>query len=209
MPCILKQFNIAYFPAPKNACTSIIHLFFQLENGFDYRPISISGRVLWLHQLYDSNVPLEQQLRQTEGMQRITVIRDPLERFVSSYRNRVLHYREIEDADFDSDLTRKPTLNEFATGLAEYRKIPTIAHHTHPQAVFIGNDLSRYQHVYAFERVRELPTLIHELTGQRLLLRHDQQSDASVTIDKLTRESIDTLRHFYREDYAMLRGYYA
>jgi len=214
MPCIIKRFNLAYFPVAKNACTSLTRLFFEIENGFPYQNFAINGETIYLHTFYHSPLSAEEHLRRTEGMKRIAVVRDPIDRFISAYRNRVLYHGEIRNASFERHsiplgTPHEPRLNEFAGYLDEYRKIPVIRGHTHPQVKWLGNDLSRFDHVYTFDRLPELLSMLRDLTGHNLTLPNAQRSDQRIQIDRLTPESLAILRKIYAPDYELLRGVYS
>ena len=51
-PIICKRTRTVYFPAPKNASSSLRELFFELDNGFPFRKFEINGDLVDLFWLY-------------------------------------------------------------------------------------------------------------------------------------------------------------
>jgi hypothetical protein len=144
--CFSRAFRVLYFPVPKNAGTSIRACIFEADNGFPYRNMVVNGREVELWELLGPPSPF-QPVPAAPGVAKIAVVRDPWKRIVSVYRNRVVFYREtrrelMQQHGVRRDLPDAPTFREFLENLAEYRKLPAIAHHSSPQVHFLGSDPS-------------------------------------------------------------------
>ncbi len=149
-----------------------------------------------------------------DDFERIVVVRDPLERLVSAYRNRVRHYREIEQADFaragiDPRIPRDPDFDTFCQYLPHYRKIDAIRHHTQPQAMYLGPDLSYFSRVFRLERIAELEAYLSQRAGTEVVLprlRADGPARSGIAISDASRRAISG---YYAADFALLRDTYS
>jgi Sulfotransferase family len=217
MPIILRRYNIAYFPVPKVACTSLKHLFFLLEHGRNFE--NYIDRTGIKHHIHNSVYPTlstsEDDWSGAESMHRIVIVRDPVDRFVSAYSNRVLFYKELSENSLDSDQSQMlgvkpdPDLNEFIDHLEHYRALSTvIKHHTDPQTYFIGHTLDYFNKVYRFEELDSLASDLRERTGQPIVLPHKQKGIAG-QLPSLSAKRIEKILEFYSGDYALLEGVYS
>ena len=172
---------------PKVACTSLKHLFFLLEHGRTFENyVDHAGTKRHIHNAaYPTLSTSEDDWSCAADMHRIVIVRDPVERFVSAYRNRVLFYKELSDANVDSTkremlgLKPDPTLDEFIDHLELYRTLSTvIKHHTDPQTYFVGHTLDYFHKFYRFEELDILAADLSAKTGQPLSLPHKQMGIA-------------------------------
>ncbi len=212
MPFISRKLGIAYFPIPKNCGTSIRHLLYEIEHGEEFRPFTRNGRTMELWMRYPALPIRDVALAELNGLGKIVVVRDPVERLISVYRNRVGHYREIEAADFDalglpSTLPRTPDFDTFCEHLPQYRKLVSIHHHTQPQTLYIG-DLQRFDRVFRFEELSELVSYLSDLNGAPVTLPRLRTEGASRAEISISRRSLDLIAGYYRSDYALLREFY-
>ena len=217
MPVILKQYSIAYFPVPKVACSSIKHLLFFLEHGRNFEKyIDSAGQK---HNIHNSAYPTlntwEDNWASAANMHRIAVVRDPLDRFVSAYHSRVVHFKELSATSIDSKkaallgLTPDPGLDEFIDNLELYRIVSgSIKHHTDPQSSFLGHTLEYFDKVYKFEDLHALESDLRERTQQPLVLPHLVKGPAGEN-PSISAQRARKIIEFYSGDYALLRGLYS
>lgn len=217
MPVILKQYSIAYFPIPKVACSSIKHLLFFLEHGRNFENyVDSAGRKHNIHNtVYRTLNKWEDDWAGAANMHRIAVVRDPVERFISAYRSRVVHFKELSEASIDAGkatllaLTPDPTLDQFIDNLELYRILSgSIKHHTDPQSFFLGHTLEYFGKVYKFEELHALESDLRERTQIPAVLPHIVKGPAGKNppiSDKRLRKIIE----FYSGDYALLKGLYS
>jgi hypothetical protein len=214
---ILDQFKLAYFPVPKIACTSLKCYFHELEHGAPFVPYrNDDGRMVHIHnKIFSKTFCAEDQAERLAACHRIAVIRDPIERLVSAYANRVLFHRELSEAALDTPVARAlalaadPPFELFMERFDEYRVASwSIAHHTNPAAYFLGPDLGFYDKIYKFSELAQLHADVSALTGTQYALPHEQKMGAAVTLPGPKHKSWRKLREFYAGDYALMRGYY-
>jgi len=216
MPIVLRKYNVAYFPVPKVACTSIKHLFFFLEHGRNFENFIDSAGIK--RHIHNSWHPTLSSSRDdwscAANMHRIVIVRDPVDRFISAYRNRVLFHKELSETTVDIEKSQilgvrpDPDLNEFIDSLELYRALsPVIRHHTHPQTCFIGHTMDYFSKVYRFEELDRLASDLCERTGLPVVLPHKQKGIGG-ELPSISSKRIEKILEFYSGDYALLKGLY-
>lgn len=220
MPVILQKYNLAYFPVPKVACSSIKHLFFFLEHGRDFEKSADGlGKKHGVHDAYPSKNISQDNWSGAANMHRIAVVRDPVDRFMSSYCSRVLVFKELSEKKIDMSkaallgLKPDPDLFEFIDNLESYSVLsPEIKHHTAPQSFYLGHTLEYFSKVYRFEELDALQSDLRQRTGQPIALPHVMKGieadlpsfspyDGTIRLRKIL--------EFYSGDYALLKGIYS
>jgi hypothetical protein len=206
------KLKLHYFPVPKNAGSSIRDCLFEIENGWRFRPMIIDGKRIGLYNLFGIPTPFR-PAPETPGFVRIAVVRDPIRRLVSAYANRVLRHQGIAKADYASaglraDLPKVPDIETFVAELDEYRKIGTVAHHTNPQAHFLGSDLGYFHHVFRVEALDELERFLGERAGMPVSLPRYKSDGPKIDPATLSAAARQRLAEHYAADYALLRDFY-
>lgn len=220
MPIVCPNYKMMYFPVPKNACSSIKNTLWVINNGSEFAPFTYQGKdIRNIHQIYVSMRfsldSLAEKVPDWREYFRFAVVRDPVRRLVSAYRNRVLHHLELNSEIIEKspvkspDLVPRPDFCHFVRHLELYRKVSrSIAHHTDPQKVFLGDRLDFYDMVCSIEQIDELEAELARRLGRDVelpVLQNLGPKAEAITFDDNTRAAI---RDFYREDYALLRGFY-
>ncbi|MFN4098218.1 MAG: sulfotransferase family 2 domain-containing protein, partial [Pararhodobacter sp.] len=167
MSAILDEFKLAYVAVPKVACTSLKTMMFEVENGFPFRPFTTSGTAWWIHDFYTSIPFADLPHDRIADYRCIGVVRDPVQRLLSCYSNRVVHHRELSRDKArrplrEADLPFSPDLSTFVANLAGYMAaVPSIHHHARPMVDYLGHDPSYFDRVYT---MAELPELVADVT---------------------------------------------
>lgn len=207
----LEPWSIGYQPIPKVACTSIKEALFRLVMKEPFSQ-ALGGGAAHIHSYFDQR---EQDVTQADW--RFVVVRDPIQRFLSGYSNRVLHHRELsrdylarlssglglEMDDFPFD----PGLDEFIENFDFYCKIPTIHHHFRPISDFVA-PLSAFDRVYAFEELSTLAKDLSHRTGQEFVIPHSQRGGPKLRMEQIGNAALKRLVDIYSGDYEMLKDYY-
>lgn len=193
-----KKTKVVYFPAPKIASTSLRELFFELENGFKFRKFSINGNATDLFWLY-RNQEIFKAVEVPPEYEKISVIRNPISRFISTYKWLVSGH----DAYF-----REPMeINEFVSSLEIIgRQSAKAKFHLMPQFVFLGTDLSYFHKVFRIEDIADLNDYLSRRSGLKIDLPWENQS--SKLEQALSGESSEKIRKIYQADYELLQKYY-
>lgn len=214
MTVILNKFELAYVSVPKVACTSIKSVLFEIENGFPFRPFTANGREFWIHNFYHS-IPFSELKRgRIRDFHRIAVVRDPIERALSCYSNRVVQHRELSQEIAGarlagSGLPVDPDLSTFVANIAAYsRLVAEIGHHAVPMVHFLGENAQYYHRVYRFDELNEMIDDISARTGTRVTLEVMQKSRRLSAEDALTADEVALLKDYYAKDYQVFGAYF-
>ena len=224
MSAILQAQNLAYISAPKCACTSIKELIFRIENNCNFNKIrdqrgairlQINGQRHYIHDFYPTIPYTEQPKHILNKLQNFCVVRNPLDRLVSCYRNRVIRYGELKAekiAHLDIDAPSDPDLNQFVQHLDQYIKAPQIHHHTLPLTHFLGNNKDAYTRIFNLETIQQLPQYLKQHFGHTRPLLHLQTSQTDPKLDIssniLTSASLQKLKDRYDCDFHCFGKYF-
>lgn len=204
---IVDKIRLAYFPAPKVACTSVKYMFYKLENGRDFVDGVRNSAMFHIHSYYGSSPFSAAPLDRLSAHDRICIVRDPIKRFLSCYSNRVLFHRELSEHHLSPEAIAAgavpdPSLELFTERLKIYRKhSPSIRHHTDPQIHFLGPDPEFYARIYQMSELDELASDLSLKSGMQLDLPHAQTGGEKIDPRALSAETLDRIRDFYRKDY--------
>lgn len=213
--CLPDQ-KLIYIPIPKNSCTTIKQAFHQIEFGrvFDTKRVENDSYVD-VHDYYQKRADAftsTDNLFSASNHIRFAIVRDPVERLISCYRNRILDLNDLKSASVAlkrMNLSAEPDLNTFVLNLDKYRKASkSLEHHSRLQAAFLGGTLKYLDHVYRFEQVDEL----HELLRTRapyLKILNRKSGGSEVNLSQLSNEALAAANRFYRKDYQLLKKFYS
>lgn len=230
----LKRFKIAYFPIPKCACTSLKLLCYYLEGQYRFpiKKIKIQRKFKFLFYpklLFHPKIVTDNNVHDFWGYTReeidpyllaeyfkFTVVRDPVKRFISGYRNRILHHQYLKNSKFvkvnisELGLQEDPEVNFFVQNIKEYMKCSKqIAIHFSSQSTSLANDLGFYDFVCPIEDLENLRSKLSQIVGTNIDIPKTQTGGLPITLKDLTQESLSTLIEFYAQDYELLQDYYS
>ena len=205
MTIIFRDARVQVFTSPKVLSTSLKHLAFELENGYEFQPFSVAGRTTHIHHLMPAQTFTKAKL--PDGYTRVAFIRAPIPRFLSMYANRVVrkhkHALHQWKAIEERGLPLMPDIDFLVSHLAQYREaVMEIRHHSAPQADFLGSDPGFFDAIFTPETVSDFENLLSMRLGRRITLPHKQASQISKEI-KVSRRSAKALETFYSEDFAL------
>ena len=146
MPVIFESMKLAYFPVPKVANTSIKHALHQASHGDPYTgEISEDGARIHIHKKYKTSFWKNSFIDETERFVRFCIVRDPVDRLLSTYRNRVVHYKELSTDKIKPEVFQEygvspdPSIDEFIANLETYWKVSSSVHiHAAPLVEYLG-----------------------------------------------------------------------
>lgn len=204
-----EEAQVLYFPVPKNMCSTLKQAIYFLEHKEDYDKEREQKDI---HEYYFEREIKYQTKKaiKSSDYTKLAVIRDPIKRFVSAYRNRVLDLGDM--LPFASQLQKqglsvKPDLNTFVENLAVYRAVvPSIRHHTDPQTYFLGTDMTIFDVVKDIHQAAEVFALFQDKCPE-LTFKREKSGGTQVKQEELTPQSISALESFYAEDYQILGPY--
>lgn len=207
MAIIVDKLNVAYFPAPKVACTSLKYMFYYIENNKEYIPTIRNSIKVHVHGYYPTSPFSRAPMKRIENYYKFCVVRDPIKRLISCYANRVLFHKELSENRLSVDAIKagarpNPSIEYFIENLELYREhSPSITHHTDLQCKFIGNDPKFYSRIYKMNELEILKDDISEIYGEKLNLPHSQTGGPKLGIEEISERSKSKLIRFYEKDY--------
>ena len=181
------RLRLAFFPVPGAAAEEVLNLLGDAENsGGD--PLAVPDPSLSLDDL--------------ENYKTFTIIRDPVERFVAAFARKVGPYfakSEGLSPDFSD-------LNHFALNLREAQNRSfTVRNHFCRQGLWLGDRLDYLQRVYTADDLGSAARRIAEKAGRTLPA---QEAPAKPSLAQLSRDALNALIDFYREDYALFSDHF-
>lgn len=213
--CLSEQ-KLIYIPIPKNACSSTKEALYEIE--FDRRferSLPINEPYLNIHDYY------KKQPKSFVGIGRLTsavnftrfaIIRDPVKRLISCYRNRVVDLEELKQDEASIQklgLDVMPDINTFVLNLKQYRKASkSIEHHSRPQASFLGGTLSYLDEIFPIKDLDELQLFLKSYDLHLKFLKQ-KSGGTSFSVSDLSDDALKFAIQFYREDYRLLANYYS
>ncbi len=208
----LPKQELIYIPIPKNACTSIKHALYEIEHrqSFDYPKHKILGyRDIhdYYHKQAFSFAAVSDLLNDT-SFTKFAVIRDPVKRLISCYRNRVVDLKDLESGKLGG-LTGNPDINFFILNLKKYQKEnKIIEHHSRPQHNFLGNTLKYLNHIFPIEHIKSLKNLLKSYQPG-FVLPKSKFKGTTYQLNDLSPEALDNAIFYYKKDYDLLKNYYS
>lgn len=211
----LPEQKLIYIPIPKNACTSIKHALYEIE--FDKRfdadlPEFSDYREHHDYYLKRSNAFTSvNTLRERTDCMRFALVRDPVKRLISCYRNRVVDLGDLESSGTDlkrNGLPIDPDLNTFAMNLDTYRKVnKSIEHHARPQAEILGGTIDYLDRVFTLAETSELLDMLQKYKPG-LQLRQRKTGGTTRTLADLSPQALDAVISYYQQDYELLTEFF-
>jgi hypothetical protein len=199
-PIISKISRTVYYPAPKSASSTLRDIFFEIENGYRFKSFVINDQEVNLFWLYGHG-ELFKRVEVPDGYEVFTVVRDPIERFVSFFKWGI--------SDNHCRLDRPVGINDFVANLGSYLdSSPMIHFHVSPQFRFIGKDLSFYHRIFPMEELTELGHYLSERSQKQVTVGKTNPSSRQSKSNDLTPQSRAKLIDIYSDDYALLKDYY-
>ncbi len=218
MAVVSHRLKLMYFPIPKNACTSAKCAFFEADANRPFMPNGSADEIEnSIHKVYPS---LESSSRPPLPMRKydqVVILRDPIARFNSGFRNRILHLKDLKtslvkpqvrERAQELSLSLEPSLDEFVERLEDYMAAyPMVRHHFLPQHRFVAKVLPTLSLVIGLSRLNEFTDLLSRKAEREIKLPHLQTGGADIKVPPLSTAAVDKLKAFYAADYELNAKY--
>lgn len=207
MTVIIPKLRLAYLAVPKAACTTLKTALFQIDRGIAFSDLSDQDRPFSIHNVYPTRLFSEINKNTLLDYHRLSVVRDPIERFLSAYRNRVMEKDEIAKSKVakqieSMSLPLRPSLSTFISHLGDYRKVRGIDHHVRPMVDFLGNDPLWFTKIYDIKDTSSMLDHIYEITGVLPPVSvHNSSGHHKIGADTLSASERRVIEDLYAEDY--------
>ncbi len=211
----LPERQLLYIPIPKNACSSIKHALYEIENGkaFDYEKKRDHG-FRDIHDYFEKREGAFTglgTLRDRGEEWCFAVVRDPVSRLISCYRNRVLDLKDLEACSMSLEkmgLPVRPDLDTFVLNLERYREASqSIDHHARAQHEFLGGTMDYLDRVFPIEQLDELIEKLREYDPE-LVFRQAKSGGTPAGLKDMSEEALEHALSYYEKDYELLGTYY-
>lgn len=212
----LHEQKLIYIPIPKNACSSIKHALHQIEfdREFDYDYHEEWGYID-IHDYYKKRASAftgKGTLGRDNRFLKFAIVRDPVKRIISCYRNRVVTLGDLyktENEVRNRGLSLEPDINTFILKLEEYRDAnKTIEHHSRPQYEFLGGSLDYLDRIFTIREMDQLIQMLREYKPD-LEMKEEKSGGVSYGLKDLSPEALDKALTFYEKDYELLSDYFS
>ncbi|MEJ8567756.1 sulfotransferase family 2 domain-containing protein [Elongatibacter sediminis] len=202
--------RLGYRDLPKVASTSIKAAIYQLEEGeaFCHKKLGMHVHTYMRRNKRGEISACEKTF---------VVVRDPIERVLSAYKNRVLFHQELSEAFVRENFAHHywdipyftPGLGQFIEHFDDYLLIRPIFHHCRPMVDFFeGRNLEDYTHVYKMEELGRLAKDLSSLTGEAVEFERRQTGGKKYSVRDLTKSQLEKLVDYYAKDYELLAEHY-
>lgn len=203
---LLRKYSIGFKDIPKTASTSVKHAFYKLQYDREFEYDHINHPKKHIHWYYQSRSIQNAKLR-------IIIVRDPVDRFLSAYANRVEHHGDLSEKKIkrmpSKDFKFDPSLDEFIKNFSTYARIKAIEWHTRSISKWVGGSFDMYTHVFSFEQIDEFEKLMNSETGKPFKMQRLQKSNKNNLLSRLSPVQLQKIIDIYAEDYILLDGMYS
>ena len=193
--------KLVYYPCPKNAHTSAMLFFVKhlgLENKFVFigdkipkykqKKNDLSGKIN-LHNF----LPAFQQFFVVNADYKCCIIRDPVERFLSTYRNRILYHKDEKFKDYTIDMILEKLEKELFDNI-----------HFRPQIYFLGDNLNYYSFYANVSDAKYFEEKVNEFFGKKVEFPKVQTKGKEFDI-RLNDHQLERIRKIYDRDFKLLK----
>lgn len=196
--------KMAYLSIPKNACTT---LKFALAARGDEQKLSLIRDASKIHteanSLFDSIVDVSDGL--PDGYYSFTFVRNPFDRFLSFYKNKILlgWDANMEDYMLANGFKHKMPMDEC---LKRIRDIDVFSMNEHfaPQSAFVFTDgVSNVDYIGRLENIKKDVKHLEKIANFNFLLPKINVTSNQVDIN-VTDEVIELIRDIYSDDFKLL-----
>jgi hypothetical protein len=200
MPICFRDQNVCFFPIPKTASTSIKSMLFPDEKD----PEILHKKNMAVDFLTLTKADHDK----FETWQKIALIRDPIERAISCYRQKILtsgHLgRLFREKGNPHNLSEKPDFNEYIKRLNLYNSTSSmLRHHVRSTIFFLGKDSNYFTKIYKMSEIKLLENHLQQVLNISCSINN--KNNTSTNSDKIyiKREIFDKLKSIFKEDYEL------
>ena len=206
----LFKAKILYTFLPKCACTSIKHLIFECERGIPYVEKKKVG--YGIHEFYKTWREITTNYVYSDNWLKVLIVREPLQRLVSCYKNRVLFHKDLlKSADRLSkvSLPVNPSWEVFIDNFERYRSLsPSINHHSAPIVDFAGYNPDFYDLILNISELDKLLSVVSDRSHCHIEMPHKQIGGSEIDIGGISEKAKEKIHRFYAKDYDIYSKYF-
>ena len=193
--------KLIYYPCPKNANTSA-KMFFAKHLNIDKHYLFLGDEIPQINQIPEQYkgkqniigiIPSKQPFKKINVDIKCCIVRDPIKRFISAYKNRILYHRDIQFKDHSIDMIlEKLEFNNFENK------------HFLPQVYFLGEDLNYYTFWSTTEELSFFAEQVNDFFSRKIIFPKIQTGGSDIKI-KLTKSQISKIKKIYAKDFKLIQ----
>ena len=193
--------KLIYYPCPKNANTSA-KMFFAKHLNVDKNFLFLGDKIPQIEQTPEQYgdklniigiIPSKQPFEKINVDIKCCIVRDPIKRFISAYKNRILYHHDIQFKDHSVDMI----LEKLENNNFENR-------HFLPQVYFLGEDLSYYTFWSTTEDLSFFVEQVNDFFSRKINFPKIQTGGSDIKI-KLTKSQISKIEKIYAKDFKLIQ----
>ncbi len=209
---LMPSGQLGYFDVPKCASTSLKMALYDAEfkRPFESRLCSVNrGGRRNIHNYFNNKYRGDISTAE----HRIIVVRDPVDRLLSGYANRVIDHNALSEAKLNragmgDEFIFNPGLGQFLENLDSYLQVDAIEWHLRSLSEQLPDGLDSFTHVHSIDRLQELESDLSKIYNQAISLPREQTAGQGVTIKQLSSGQLEQIIEFCREDYQLLDSWF-
>lgn len=217
---VCEKAKITYTAVPKNACTSVKCFFYHVNTGNDFSEVTSKKTMGYqgIHHVdgYRMGRFKKKLYDRHSDKEHVAIIRDPVDRFRSAFKNRLFQYNDIQSQPKARLKAAKlrlnfyPSLGEFIDRLDEYLAASNILRfHFRPSHFYLGDSLAHYHHVFRLNETEKLCDLVRQRAGINVATVRANESEAIKEPDyRITVEQYEKLLEYTASDYEFLQDHF-
>ena len=192
--------RLVYYPVPKNGNTSA-KFFFAKHIGIDNK-YKFLGDSKPSYKTFDSDfnekknivkfLPTKQKFNRIKADFKCCILRDPVKRFLSAFKNRILYHKDKSFGGLSIDLI----IEQMSKGNFENR-------HFLPQTFFLGEDLSYYSFYSDIDNISFFEEKVNDFFGKKIsfpkIQTRGKEFDVTLSVDQ-----INKIIKIYSSDYLLM-----
>ena len=193
--------KLIYYPCPKNANTSA-KMFFAKHLNIDKHYLFLGDEIPQINQKPEQYrgkqniigiIPSKQPFKKINVDIKCCIVRDPIKRFISAYKNRILYHRDFQFKDHSIDMIlEKLEIDNFEN------------RHFLPQVYFLGEDLNYYTFWSTTEELSFFAEQVNDFFSRKIIFPKIQTGGSDIKI-KLTSSQIRKIEKIYEKDFKLIQ----
>ncbi|WP_209599689.1 sulfotransferase family 2 domain-containing protein [Ruegeria sp. HKCCSA071] len=228
MAVISKKLRAVYFDITKVGSSSLKEILWELDKGAPFKgrgAARVKNNIRWrlasaklvkprnIHEQEGYQTQKFTQAQVPDGFVSFALVRDPLARIKSAWRDKV-HHEQFRWRDEEMDIKNEglplnPSFGEFVDNFHEYRAVSRPARiHTTPYSWHLGDNIKFFHHVFKLEELNELHNFISDRLGRQVRGKHANKSPVEQRDYELKSHQVDKLLKITKPDYELLKGMY-
>ena len=195
--------KLVFYPCPKNANSSA-KLFFAKHIGIENKLLFLSDKIPeyklsnndFLGKTNLTNfLPVKQPFsKMPEDYLKCCIIRDPIKRFISAYKNRILFHKDETFKNHSVD----EVIEKLKADLFENL-------HFLPQSFFLGNNLKYFDYCHDVSEIKDFERNINFFFKKEVFFPKIQTGGSEINLE-LNKGQVASLKEIYFNDFLMIKS---